>query len=101
MGFPVTPSMVLLDKQLDYEIRRRVTAQNQEIRNRKGFQLPLGSGVAVLNESQTLFKRRRVVKSQLYRIQRFNGINYELIGHDGDVIYEPRYRLRPATRGEG
>jgi hypothetical protein len=103
MGFPVAPLMTMEDQVLKYEIRRRLTAQNQVIKSNKGFHLPLGSYVAVLNEHQKFYKRRRLVKSKIYEITGFNGILFRLrsVPFDGQEIYEPRYRIRPARTDEG
>jgi hypothetical protein len=97
MGFNISPIDVFLDKDLAQEIRRKMTARNQNIYSSKGFLLPTGTRVLIYNEKPPVMKRRAVVKPNVYIVMSYNGAYYKLQREDMApvICYEPRWRLKP------
>jgi hypothetical protein len=96
MGFPVSPSLMEEFPQLQWEVRRRLVARNQEIYMSKDFVLLPGTRVAIFNENTAMGKRRSIVKPEPFEVLDFNGAFYH-IRQIGNPLCEecgPRWRLK-------
>jgi hypothetical protein len=96
MGFAISPSLMEEFPQLQWEVRRRLIARNQEIYMSNGYDLPIGTKVAIFNENTAMGKRRSVVKPEVFVVLDFNGAFYRLrqVGNNLREEYEPRWRLK-------
>ena len=92
-GFPVSPQMVQDDTELEDLIARRIAMDNDRIMNSAGFQLPVGTSVAVFNERNQKTKYRSATQPGKHSIAGTHGSLYVVRDDAGRVQLIPRYKL--------
>jgi hypothetical protein len=96
MHFDVSPKIVFEDVDLEFEIMRRIQAQNADIMASTGWMLPVGSNVVLFNEVGGLGKRRAQVRPRLYTITAHRGSMFEIRGEGQPRTFlVSRRQIRP------
>lgn len=90
-GFPVTPTMVQNDADLEEYITREIMKENYNIT--QSGKLRIGEKVKVYNVPDPMIKRRTMIVPGEHRVTKFKNGFYTVRDQKGNTQKVPRYRL--------
>ncbi|EAY22615.1 hypothetical protein TVAG_036410 [Trichomonas vaginalis G3] len=96
MNFPLTPNQVAGDIELENEIFRRIKAENFNVIHKPGYDVGEGSKVYVLEDYDTMAKKRLKVKQDIWRVEDYVNGWYQLRNENtGEKIKRTRAYINP------